>query len=551
MKKNRLLSLVLLLLLAVVLLFSACQGGTEPTPDSDAGQEQTGEVEQTITFALHSLAKSIDPGITSETYASAILYNVFEGLVTYDAENNIIPGNAEDWTISDDGLIYTFHLREGLKWSDGTDLNAHDYVWSWLRVLTPETGSLYADQLMPYVVNAEEFYEGTASAEDVGIKALDDLTLEVTLKNPTPFFLGLLATYTFDPVQQATVEANGDQWTLSADTYIGNGPFYVKEIKFNESYIMAKNPYYWDAENVKLDNLIFVYITESTTALNAFEAGEIDGFWEVPSDSLPKLKAESDELVTVNAFGTTFHIMNNAVAPFDNVLVRKAFNLAIDRQALIYDVLGTDDTPAFSLVSPGYVVNGVDVTEGRSSYGMSATADPEAAQAALAEAGYPNGEGFPVVTYYYATNDTYKKTVEALVEMLENNLNIEIEMKTADWAVMYSDIQAGNYQIAQYGWGGDYLHPMTFLPLFLGGGVNNYSNYTDPVYDDLVTKTQMETDPEAAAVLIRQAEDQLMSTYPMLPLFHRSYSYMMSKDVAGYFRTPLNNLYFRDAYAIQ
>ena len=506
---------------------------------------------QSITFALHSIADSIDPSITAETYASPILTNVFEGLVSYDADNNIIPGNAESWELSEDGTVYTFHLREGLKWSDGSDLTAKDYVYGWMRVITPEVGSLFADQMLPYIVNAQEYYDGTAAAEDVGIKALDDLTLEVTLINPTPFFLGLVATYTFSPVQQATVEANGDQWTLSAEAYVSNGPFYVTEINFNESYVMKKNPYYWNAENVVLEELKFVFIPESTTALNAFEGGEIQGFWEVPSDSLPVLRVESDELVTVNAFGTTFHIMNNTVEPFDNPLVRKAFNLAIDREQLIYNVLGTDDIPAFALVSPGYVVDGVDVTEGRSSYEMSPNADPEAAQAALAEAGYPNGEGFPKVTYYYSTNDTYKKTVEALVEMLETNLNIEIEMKTADWAVMYADIQAGNYQIAQYGWGGDYLHPMTFLPLFVTDAVNNYSHYSNPTYDELVAAIMVETDDAKAAEMIRQAEDSLMADYPMLPLFHRSYSYMMSRNTAGYFRTPLNNLYFRDAYVVE
>lgn len=559
MKKRHRLACSLALILSLAL--TACGGGSSAPAETKASGDTgaaaaAGEAggaagDQSITFALHSIPDSIDPNITSETYASPILNNVFEGLVTYDAENNIIPGNAESWEISDDGLVYTFHLREGLKWSDGSDLNANDYYYSWMRIITPSEGSLFADLMLPYVVNAQEFYDGAVGAEEVGLKVLDDTTLEVTLKNPTPYFLGLLGMYTFSPVQQATVEANGEQWTLNADTYVSNGPFLVKEIKFNESYVMEKNPNYWNAENVKLENLTFVFIAESTTALNAFETGEIDGFWEVPSDALPTLKAESSELVTVNAYGTTFHIMNNEAAPFDNPLVRKAFNLAIDRESLINNVLGTDDTPALGLVSPGCVIDGMDVTEGRPDYGLSPTADPEAAQAALAEAGYPNGEGFPVVTYYYSTNDTYKKTVEALVEMLETNLNIQIEMKTADWAVMFADIQAGNYQIAQYGWGGDYLHPMTFLPLFVSDGVNNFSNYSNPEYDALVAQIQNGSDESATGELTRQAEAVLMNDYPMLPLFYRSYSYMMSEKTAGYFRTPLNNLYFREAYVVE
>ncbi|MDR3165919.1 MAG: peptide ABC transporter substrate-binding protein [Synergistaceae bacterium] len=503
---------------------------------------------QHITFALHSIPDSVDPGITPETYSAVILYNLFEGLLTYDAQNNIIPGQAEKWELSDDGLVYTFHLRDGLKWSDGTPLTAEDFRYSWLRVITPATGSLYTDQLLPYVVGAQEFFDGKIGEEGVGIKAVDKNTLTVTLKSPTPFFLGLLSTNTFFPVQKATVEANKDKWTLSAETYVSNGPFKTAKIKFNESYEFVRNEHYWNAKNVKLDRLTFIYILDTSTALTAFRAREIDGFWEAPASDLPTLRAESDELITVKAFGTTFHLMNNSVPPFDNVLVRKAFNLAIDRRALIEDVLGTNDSPAYSLVAPGYVVNGVDVTEWRSSYGMSPEARPEAAKAALAEAGYPDGEGFPEIVYYYSTNDTYKKTVEALSAMLKANLNIGITLKTVDWAVFYADIQAGKYQIGQYGWGGDYLHPMTFLPLMITNGVNNFSNYSNPEYDALVAEIQRATDQKRAAELVRKAEDTMMKDYPILPLFHRSYSYMMRKGTAGYFRTPLNNLYFRDAY---
>ena len=527
---------------------AAAEAETEAAEAAEPAAEATETSDQSIIFALNSIPESIDPGLTSETYASPILYNAFEGLITYDSDNNIIPGNAESWDVSDDGLVYTFHIREGLKWSDGSDLNANDYVYSWIRVITPEAGSLYADQMLPYIANAQEYYNGECSAEDVGIKAIDNYTLEVTLLNPTSYFLGLLGMYTYCPVQQATVEANGDQWTLSPETYICNGPFVVTEINFNDSYVMAKNPYYWDAENVKLENLTFKFIADTTTALNSFEAGEVDGIWEVPSDDLPTLRATSDELITVPSFGTTYHLFNCSVAPFDDVNVRKAFNLAIDRTALIESVLGTTDEPAYALVSPGYVVNGVDATDGRGTYGMSATADVEAAQQALADAGYPNGEGFPTITYYYSTNDTYKKTVEALANMLETNLNITIELKTADWAVFYEDVQNGDYQIAQMGWGGDYLHPMTFLPLFVTDNVNNNAFFSDPTYDELVAVVQNETDDEAALDEIRAAEDELMSQYAMLPLFHRSYNYMMKSNCHGYFRTPLNCLYFREAY---
>ena len=548
LKKSRLLVLVVVIAAAALFMFSP---GKKDTSDSGAQKADSGasKAEQSIKFALHSIPDSVDPGITSETYATPILVNAFEGLVTYDSHNNIIPGHAEKWEISDDGLTYTFHLRPGLKWSDGSALNAHDFVYSWLRVITPATGSLYSDQLLPYVVNAKEFFDGKVEADKVGIKALDDNTLEVKLISPTPFFLGMLGTYTFSPVQKATIEANKEKWTLAADTYVSNGPFKVTEIKFNDSYVFEKNENYWNAANVKLDKLTFVFISDPSTALTAFRAKEIDGLLEVPANDLPTIRAEnSDELITVNSFGTTYHIFNDAKPPFDNPLVRKAFNLAIDRKSLIEEVLGNKDTPAFSLVSPGYVVDGVDVTDGRSTYGMSPNANPEEAKKALAEAGYPDGKGFPEIEYYYRSNDTYKKTVEALAQMLMKNLNIKIKLKTADWAVYYADVQAGKFQLGQYGWGGDYLHPMTFLPLFVTKGVNNYMGYSNPEYDKLVAQIQSCTDPKEAAKMVRMAEDTLMKDYPFLPLFFRSYSYMMSKNTDGYFRTPLNHLYFRDAF---
>jgi oligopeptide transport system substrate-binding protein len=507
--------------------------------------------EQSITFAIHSIPDSIDPGITVNTYAKPIVNNAFEGLITYDANNNMIPALAESWEISDDGLVYTFKLRSGLKWSDGTPLTAEDFRYSWIRVITPETGSRQTDQLRPYVLGGQEFFEGKIGEEEVGIAAEDANTLKVTLKSPTPFFLGLVATYTFSPVQRAAVEKYGEKWTLDAESYVSNGPFKVTKINFNESYEFEKNENYWNAANVKLDKLKFIFIADTSTALTAFRAGEIDGFWEAPANDLPTLRAESDELITVMAYGTTYHLMNNTEPPFDNKFVRKAFNLAIDRKALIEDVLGTNDIPAYALVSPGYVVDGVDSTEGRSSYEMAPGAQQEAARAALAEAGYPDGKGFPTIVYYYSTNDTFKKTVEALTAMLKTNLNIDITLKTADWAVFYEDVRAGKYQLAQMGWGGGFLHPMTFLPLMETNGVNNLSKYSNPAYDALVTEIQSTTDPKKAVELVRRAEDTMMGDYPCLPLFHRSYAYMMRKGTAGYFRTPLNDLYFRDAYVTE
>jgi oligopeptide transport system substrate-binding protein len=505
--------------------------------------------ESEITFALQNEPDSFDPNVTNNSFASIFLNNCFEGLTTLDTQTgSVIGGNAESWEVSEDGTVYTFKLRAGLKWSDGSPLTANDYVYTFQRILTPATTARYLTLVTDYVVNAQEFYDGTATADDLGVKALDDNTLEITLKHATAYFIDLLPMYTFVPVQKATVEANGDKWTASAETYVGNGPFKVSEFNMGESVVLVKNENYWDAASVKLDKITLRYIKDSATALSAYESGEIDGTRTVPSSDIARLKADKAGLVVAPAYGTVYYDINNKAAPFDNPLVRNAFCLAIDRESLIYDVAQNDAVPAFSFMAPGYSVDGVDFTEGRSNFGLSEVADVEAAQAALAEAGYPNGEGFPTVELSYYTNDSVKKIVEALAEMFETNLNVKVNISNEEWAVYYDNILAGNYQIGAMGWSGDYLHPMTFLPLLVTGDPNNLVGYSNPDYDALVTKAQVETDPKAGMAIMQEADNLASAEYPVLPLYYKSNMLLMKDNVQGYYLSPTDTLYFKTAF---
>ena len=571
MKKK--LSLLMAVLMASSVILSACGGSSSSSAaagsDSSAsagssvstagGQTPAASGEQKIIFALHNEPDSIDPGITDNTFAIPILFNAFEGLVAYDTENNIVAADAETWEISEDGLTYTFHLRDNLKWSDGTPLTAQDYLYSIKRVITPATGAKYAYMVTDYIKGAAEYYDllGSGTADEaaiaeaeanLGVTAPDDQTLVITLNNTTPYFLGILAMWTYAPVQQATVEANGDSWTQSPDTFICNGPFKVSAMSFGEGVTLVKNENYWNAANVQLEEVEYRYILDMSTALSAFESGEIDGMMSVPSADLPRLKAESDSLTIWPAFGTTYYLLNNAVEPLDDPLVRQALNLAIDRTALIDSVMQSTDTPALALVGPGYVVDGEDFTEGRSDFGLSTTANVEEAQRLLAEAGYPNGEGFPTLRLGYYTDTVVKKVAEAMQQMFKQNLNIDLEITTADWAVYYEQVQAGDYDIAAMGWGADYLHPMSFLPLFETGSTQNYSNYSNPEYDALVEQARVEPDAQTAMDLMRQAEALMMEDYPFIPVFYRSYPMMMQTYVKGWSRSPLNYFYLKDAY---
>jgi oligopeptide transport system substrate-binding protein len=503
---------------------------------------------QRIVFALQNVPDGLDPGVTNNSFASPFLFNLFEGLITYDKANNIIPGMAESWTISSDGKTYTFKLRQGLKWSDGSALTANDFVYSYFRALDPKTTCQNVVMLTDYIKGAAEYYAGSGNRGDVGITAPDANTLVITLKEPTPFYISILGMWVYSPVKQSVVEQNPDRWTLSAATYISNGPFKVSDIKLGESVTVVKNENYWNAASVRLEEIVFRYILEPSTALTALEAGQIDGLRSAPAAEISRLRAQSDAYRSVPSFATTYYFINRAVKPFDDLRVRQALSMALDRQTILTNILQSSDQPAFGLVSPGYSVNGVDFKANRPNYGLAASAQAAEAQRLLAEAGYPNGQGFPTIQLSYYTDRTVQSIVEAMQQMWKQNLNINAEISVADWAVYYERIQNGDYQIGAMGWGGDYLHPMTFLATLTSGDPSNNSSYKNPQYDALVAQAQAEVDPVKAVAIMQEAEDLAMSDIAVISLYHRSTIFLMAPHVKDVVMTPLSNLYFKYAY---
>ena len=556
---KKLVSLALAVLMCLSL--AACGGSSSSggnisdmaaaTTAAPASTTPAADVAQEMTFVLSDEPDGIDPTVTNNSFAMYVLCNCFDGLVTYDASGSIVPACAESWDISDDGTVYTFHLREGLKWSDGTPLTANDFVYSIQRVLTPATTAQYYSMMSDYIKGAKEFYEGTGTAEELGAKALDDNTLEITLLQPTSFFIDLVSMWCYFPVQKATIDANGDRWTASADTYVCNGPFKMEQINLGEGYVLVKNENYWDADNVTLEKLTFRFILDSATALTAYESGDVDGIRSIPSADYARLVASNAGVNVVPNYGTVYYNINCSKAPYDDPLVRKALNLAIDRKTIIENVVQIDATPAFSYLAPGYGVNGKDITEGRGTFGLSETADVEAAQAALAEAGYPNGEGFPTLQLSYYSNDTVKKVVEAMAEMFKTNLNINVEISSNDWAIFYESVQAGDYEVAAMGWSADYLNPMSFLPLFKTGDSTNTAFYSNSKYDDLVNQVMMETDAAAAAELTLKADEVVSEDYACIPLYYKSNNYLMKDYISGVYMVSSSNMYFKNAKVVK
>lgn len=496
-----------------------------------------------LTYVVNNESATYDPGLTSETFAAPIIGNTFEGLVRFNKSGEVEGAMADSWTVSDDGLTYTFKLRDA-NWSDGKPVTAQDFVYAWMRVLDPAAGA--KNPSMFYLIDgAEEHYlaDGTG---DVAISAPDDKTLTFTLKNRIPYMMQLLTYTNWFPVRQDMVEADPEGWTRSPETFIGNGPFKVSEFNFGESVVFAKNPEYYDADSVSLDTLTFRLIPDQATALTAMESGQVDGIEAVPAPEIPRLMAQSDAFLIVPALGTTYAFFNPGKAPLDDVRVRKALSMAIDRQDIVDFVLQSADQPAIGLVPYGLTLDGQDFRDDVDNYGLSADAQPEAAAELLAEAGYPGGEGFPETVFVTYTSPPIEKLLEAIQQMWKENLNIDVDIQATEWQVYYPEVQKMDYQIAQMGWGADYPHPMTFLDVFLPDSPNNLAGWKSDGFAAALDAAKSTDDEAASLASMREAEGILMNDHVILPMYHRYNYMMMSPNVDGFWRSSLNVPYFRD-----
>lgn len=534
---NKRLFAVVLTFLMTISLLAGC---------GEKKEVKTNEAEQKLTYALSDEPDNLDPAIAAESSVASIFGNVFEGLTALDENDTAIPGIAEKWDLSTDGLTYTFHLRKDVKWSDGSPMTAEDFAYSWKRVLNPKLAADYAYMMLPYIKNAQNYYDGNAKEEDLGIKVIDKNTIEVTLESPTPYFLELCAFWTYYPVKKDVVEAD-ENWHKDPKKFVCNGPFTISELSFGQSIVLKKNENYWNKDNVKLSEVKFEIIQDESTAMNAFETGEIDGTGNFPRSELPKLQT-SDDLVVLPKLQTIYFCFNTKVKPLDNVKVRKALSYAIDRQEIINTITQGGELAATGLVPPGIKYGGSDFRQAGQNYGIKPEAQVELAKQLLSEAGYPDGKGFPKLVVKYDTDDTTKKYTEAIQQMWKKNLNIDVELKNSEWKVHIKELKALSHEIAVAGWTGDYVHPMTFLELYTSQSGNNYTNWTSKEYDELVLKAQREQDMKKSIEYMHQAEDMLMNDMPIMPLYFSTNPLLMKSYVKGWRKSPLGPLYLGNAY---
>ncbi|MDC3164496.1 peptide ABC transporter substrate-binding protein [Gammaproteobacteria bacterium] len=515
-------------ILSITLIFLI--GCSENISPVDSGLEQ-----QIYHHGNGSEPQGIDPHIVTGVPEHHILISLCEGLTIPNpnpmGSDGYIPGTAESWIISDDGKEYIFKLNKNAKWSNGDPVTADDFVWSWRRILTASLGSQYPDMLY-YLVGAYEYHNGQIdNFDEVGVKALDTHTLKVNLKNPTPFFIGLLSHYSTWPVHKETVLKHGDiddrngEWTRPGN-FVCNGPFQLKTWELNNKIVVEKNPHYYDASMVRLNEIHYYPVSNVMTEDRMFRAGQLHLTSSMPTQKCPIYIEEKNPNLKIDPYmGTYFYRINTENETLSDVRVRKALAYSIDRQLLVDKVTQCGQIPAYSFTPPGS--NGYQPS-------TEIPYDPVLAKQLLAEAGYSSDNPFPKLEILFNTNEGHRKVALAIQQMWQNELGIQVELVNQDWKVYLSREMVGDFQISRAGWIGDYEDPNTFLDLMRPNRGNNKTGWENMDFDALVEEANTINDQDKRYELLNEAEKILIDNMPIIPLYTYVRVYQLSPDVKGF-----------------
>ncbi|TGD75829.1 peptide ABC transporter substrate-binding protein [Mangrovimicrobium sediminis] len=525
-----------LLLGALLLTLAACTGG-----ESNVSK---GNREGILHYGNGSEPQGLDPHVVTGVPEHHVIQALFEGLTAKDpATLEPIPGVASSWEISEDGKTYVFHLNPEARWSNGDQVTAGDFVFSWQRALHPKMGNQYAYMLFP-VVNAEAYARGRLpDFADVGVKALDDVTLEVHLNAPTPYFLQLMDHYSTFPVHPPTIEKFGEistrftPWTR-VENMVNNGPFDLKEWNLNRHIIVEKSDTYWDRDKVKLNGIIYYPTENIVSEERMFRVGQLHYTQTVPLDKIPVYEGiENSPHVQSPYLGTYYYLINTTMEPVNDVRVRKALSMAIDRVKLNNTVLQKSRFPAYTITPPG--------TLGYQPPKLFEF-DAEKARQYLADAGYPGGDGFPQLELIYNTQEDHRKIAVAIQQMWKDVLNIDVAIANQEWKVYLDNVTEMHFQIARRGWIGDYVDPNNFLDLFITDGGNNNTGFSDPRYDDLILKLAPEAKTrEERFSLFHEAETLLMEQMPIIPIYTYTSNHLKHASVKGMPSNLMDYINFR------
>ena len=519
--KNSLYNVVLILFIV-----ASCSESINPV---DSGLEN-----QIYHHGNGSEPQGLDPHIVTGVPEHHILISLCEGLTIPNPNpndmNGYMAGTAESWSISDDGKEYVFNINKNAKWSNGESVTADDFVWSWKRILTASLGSQYPDMLY-YLEGAYEYHNGLIDDFDqVGVKSIDEHTLQVNLKNPTPFFLGLLSHYSTWPVHKETVLKFGDiddrngEWTRPGN-FVCNGPFQLKTWELNNKIVVEKNPHYYDASIVQLNEIHYYPVSNVMTEDRMFRAGQLHLTSTLPSQKCPIYIEENPNLRIDPYMGTYFYRINTENEVLKDVKVRKALAYSIDRQLLVDKVTKCGQIPAYSFTPPG--TNGYQPT-------TEIPFDPVLAKSLLDEAGFSEENPFPKLEILFNTNEDHRKLALAIQQMWQINLGIEVELVNQDWKVYLNREMIGDFQISRAGWIGDYEDPNTFLDLMRPNRGNNKTGWENMEYDSLVQKANTINNQAERYELLYKAEEILIENMPVIPLYTYVRAYQLSPDVKGF-----------------
>ena len=547
MKKN--LTAIVAAAVSAALLLSAC-GGSSTTPESVApgNASESSDAEKVLNVERGPSPETIDPALNSASDGSNMIIHAFEGLLKFDKNNDIVGGLAESWEHSEDGLTWTFHLRPDLKWSDGTALTANDFVYSWKRVADPNTAAPYGYDLLNIVAGYEEASQG--DLDKLQVEAPDDNTFVVHLSSPCVYFDKIAAFAVMVPVQQATIEAAGDSWATDPATYITDGPYYMTEFTDGSQIVFEKNPYYWDAENITFDKIVWHLIEDANTSYTAYNQGELDFIRHVPTEEIPTLQG-NEEFHVEPLMGTYYVTFNTQKAPFDDAKVREALSLAIDRKYVAETIMQGTYSPATNFVGSGVS----DAAESSSyeevtkeKYGNHFDVDNydanlEKAKALLAEAGYPNGEGFPA--FDYLTNDAdYHKAVAEYLQSAWAELGLTMNVNIQEWKTVTADRRSGNFDVARNGWVYDWDDPSNMINLLETTNGNNDGKYSSAEFDKLVDEARSTTDIDKHYDLLHQAEQVLLNDAAMAPIAYYNEFWLQKPNLKGTWHSPYGYWYF-------
>ncbi len=522
-----------------------------------------------VTVQIGPNPETLDPALNSAVDGGNMLITLFETLLIIDQDNKVQPGQAEKYTVSDDGLTWTFTMRDGLKWSDGTELNAKDFEYTFKRIADVKLAAPYADTVIGMIDGYKDAIgnpdaDGKTTTEPntdlLNVKASEDgKTLTVKLAYPCSYFDKIVAFGTMSPVQKATVEANGDAWATKPETYVCNGPYMISEWTESERIVCKKNPNYvggWDSSKIVTDTLNFLLLEDESASFAAYNSGEAQLIKNVPTEEIPSLKksTEGGDFYVDTILGTYYLNMNTQKAPFNDVNVRKALNLAIDRDYIANTLMQGTYSPAYNFAGPGLVDNegmffdnSVKANGGETYISKDFEANKAAAKAALAEAGYPDGKGFPTITY--STNDAgyHKVVAEYLQQQYKEVLGIEMKIDIVEWKAFTPQRRAGNYEMARNGWVMDYNDASNMIELFLSTNGNNDGKYNSKAFDDALNGSKV-ADSKVHFEKLHEAEKIMMDDYACIPVAYYNDFWLQSKTLKGTWHSPYGYWYLQYAY---